>query len=205
TGFQLMGGQVDNEEYLRVSEIAEKRVLSWIKISSAERPTLIFLEFRFTDFRSVTFTTAKRAFGKLAFFFRPGRRWMRAGGLQGGTENGESKPGRVGREGGGWVCISRQFVGTSIVFVVCVFYKTTNESYGDTVVMTATEKRCFVGANEVNALLNTHNKAARGGVNNPATPDESNLNCIVKAIYGFSGKRPKLGGYCTAMQDKRCG
>ncbi|KYQ55149.1 hypothetical protein ALC60_06001 [Trachymyrmex zeteki] len=102
-------------------------------------------------------------------------------------------------------CISRQFVGTSIVFVVCVFYKTTNESYGDTVVMTATEKRCFVGANEVNALLNTHNKAARGGVNNPATPDESNLNCIVKAIYGFSSKRPKLAGYCTAMQDKRCG
>ncbi|KYN36462.1 hypothetical protein ALC56_09423 [Trachymyrmex septentrionalis] len=32
-----MGGQVDNEEYLRVSEIAEKRVLSWIKISSASR------------------------------------------------------------------------------------------------------------------------------------------------------------------------
>ncbi|EGI57760.1 hypothetical protein G5I_14288 [Acromyrmex echinatior] len=120
TGFQLMGGQVDNEEYLRVSEIAEKRVLSWIKISSAERdcpladrrayagrsdrPTLIFLEFRFTDFRSVTFTTAKRAFGKLAFFFRPGRRWMRAGGLQGGTENVESKPGRVGRKERGWVC-----------------------------------------------------------------------------------------------------
>lgn len=25
TGFQLMRGQVDNEEYLRVSEIAEKR------------------------------------------------------------------------------------------------------------------------------------------------------------------------------------
>ncbi|KYM86836.1 hypothetical protein ALC53_03759 [Atta colombica] len=55
------------------------------------------------------------------------------------------------------------------------------------------------------ALLNTHNKAARGGVNNPAAPDESNLNCIVKAIYSFSGKRTKLGGYCTAVQDKRCG
>lgn len=26
TGFQLMGGQVDDEEYLRVSEIAEKGV-----------------------------------------------------------------------------------------------------------------------------------------------------------------------------------
>ncbi|EGI57761.1 hypothetical protein G5I_14289 [Acromyrmex echinatior] len=111
-----------------------------------------------------------------------------------------------------WRGISRQFVGASIVFVVCVFYKT-NESYGDTVVMTATEKRCFVGANEskglrISALLNTHNKAARGGVNNPATPDENRViivSAIVKAIYGFSGKRPKLGGYCTAMQGKRCG
>ncbi|KYM94262.1 hypothetical protein ALC62_15123, partial [Cyphomyrmex costatus] len=71
TGFQLMGGQVDNEEYLRVSEIAEKRVE---KLKSVRQNR----DAPFADRRA------------------------HAGRSDAGAQNGgESKPGRVGREGVG--------------------------------------------------------------------------------------------------------